>query len=209
MPKIDTVKDNQSGIEVPIYLDKKTLVFSASFGDFRTQGSDGHKVRADVMAAIRERAALKWTPVIKARQTHNITSVQADGEEKRIEDREEMGLRIERFYAAQKFDGQWIRVNWRVDPENRMTKAAPWYEMKPTDTEIRYSSSSRERYPDFKNEGDFILPYDENLWRGLTEIIRQMKRIRELVSGLLGSEEGISRLIAVGSDVPLLESVLS
>jgi hypothetical protein len=58
--KVDTIVHAESGIEVPIRLDVKTLTFEAKFGNERFQSKDGEKVRALVLAAIAKSHALTW-----------------------------------------------------------------------------------------------------------------------------------------------------
>jgi hypothetical protein len=203
MPKVDTVSDRRVGIDVPVYLDKKTMRFSAEFGDFKICDADGDKVRRAVMAAIRERAELPWTPVIEAYQSQNTISTVRYGREVPLHLRENMGLEIERFYVAQKFDKRWIRVDWDVESDQRIMRARGW-DNAPKGDEIKYSTHNE--YEAFTTRHSTkVLPYSDDLWTGLTGVIDGMKHIREIVKGLLGSEEGVKRLIAAGSsNVPLL-----
>jgi hypothetical protein len=205
MAKIETVTEPRSGVSVPITLDKKRMEFTAKFADFSITDKDGEKVRDAVLRAIRERAELQWTAVIEAHQTRNYGSIGTGYGSLPLEQNEEMGLRIERFYVARKFDGDWVRAEWHTPDGERMHKAKHWhgrsymteikYTMHESETDLRYNN---------KLKGEYLMPYDDALWTGLEEVLRKMKMIRELVKGLLSSEEGVQRLIAVGSGTPLL-----
>lgn len=203
--KIDTVTEPKSGVTVAITLNKKTLEFSAEFADFHITDKDGEKVRDAVLWAIKERAELTWTPVIEARQTRNYGSIDTGYGALPLEQNEEMGLRIERFYVARKFDGNWVRAEWHTPDMERMHKAKHWYSKERDMTEIKYTANETDQR-DYNNKlkSEYLLPYDQDLWAGLEVVLIQMKRIRELVKGLLSDEEGIQRLIAVGNGTPLL-----
>ncbi len=198
--KIETIKEYKSGIEVNIYLDKKKMEFGAEFADFIVTGKDGEKVKADILAAIRERSELVWTPVIRAEQMYQVSTYNGHQEIYR-EQRENMGLTIERFYVARKMDGSWVRVEWFTEPQHRMMHAKSWHgDIAKGATGIQYSGSVEGDWTNpSRKKGKFILPYSDALWDGLTEVLVKMKMIRELVSGLLGSEEGMAKLIAIGS----------
>ena len=206
MAKIDVVTEPKSGVSVPITLDKKRMEFSATFADFSITDKDGEKVRDAVLRAIRERAELQWTPVIQAHQTRNYGSIGTGYGTLPLEQNEEMGLRIERFYVARKFDGNWVRAEWHTPDGERMHKAKHWHGKERDMTEVKYTShETDQRDHDNKLKGQYLMPYDVELWAGLEEVLRKMRMIRELVKGLLSSEEGVQRLIAVGSGTPLLQ----
>lgn len=207
MAKIDTVTEPKSGVSVNITLDKKRMEFSAEFADFRITDKDGEKVRDQVLRAIRERAELKWEAVIEVQQTRNYGSIGTGYGTLPLEQNEEMGLRIDRFYLARKFDGNWVRAEWHTPDKERMHKAKHWSSRTRDMTEIRYTVSEERTTFGNKSEGKYLMPYNDALWAGLNEVIIKMKMIRELVKGLLSNEEGIERLILVGSgSVALLGS---
>src|SRR5690348_1755659 len=111
MARVDTIEDRKSGIKVHINLDKKTMMFNAEFADWSFSDKDGEKVRTATLQAIRERVDLAWVPVITVFQEHDYASIDSGYGRLPPEQHETMGLRIDRFYAARKFDGWWVRAN--------------------------------------------------------------------------------------------------
>lgn len=208
MPKIDTVKDDQTGVSVDIHLNKKSLEFSAEFADFSITDKDGDKVRREVIKAIRERAALVWTPVIYAVQAHQLGLIVHENVIRPEEQREQMNLEIERFYVARKADGRWIRAEWDCPVDQRMSRTKWANEIPDGASDICYTIKDDRGLPYGRPtiKGKYLLPYDESLWNGLLEVIWQMKGIRELVVSLLSNEQGIAQLSAIGNGIPLLKS---
>lgn len=204
MARVDTVEDRHSGIKVHINLDKKQMIFSAEFADWSFSHKDGEKVREETIKAIRERVSLTWTPVIEVYQENNYASIETGYGRLPMEQHETMGLRINRFYAARKLDGHWIRAKWDTPADQRLYDTRGWRWMDQDATEIKYTAHHG-TWMNQKTTGEFVFPYSEELWAGLEEVIRAMRRIRQLVKDLLNDEEGIQKLISVGAgNVPLL-----
>lgn len=215
MAKIEFITDKETGLQVPMTLDKKSLMFSAEFGDFRISDANGEKVRQETLKAIRERASLTWLPVIMAdmaarvsRDSRYVTDPwnMKVVKEQEAQYSEHMGLSIRRFYAACRFDGKWIEVGWNLEPENRAKNGRAWYageKMMKGSKEIIYTLNNRGQIFD-DHRSEYILPYSPELWDGLCTIIDKMKQVRSAVDALLGTDEGINRLVAAGSNVPLL-----
>jgi hypothetical protein len=204
--KIDTVTEKQSGISVDIYLHKDSMKFSASYGSYSIYDPDGDKVRTEILAEIRKRAELIWTPVIQVNQdgygsnTREPEYNSPDWIPEEIE--EKLNLEVERFYVARKADGRWVYAAWHLPPQERMQSARDWYIYtgeKLVFTSEQNLSSSMGYRTQYNNRGRTLIPYSDETWDGLIIILRRVSEIREALRKLLISESAPVLLQALGN----------
>jgi hypothetical protein len=204
--KIDTVTEKQSGISVDIYLHKDSLQFSASYGDYSIHDSDGDKVRTEILAEIRRRAELVWTPVIQVNQDgygSNSRKPEYNSPDWIPEEVEEaLNLKVERFYVARKANGKWVYAAFHLPPQERMQSARDWYiytAEKLVFTSQQDLSSSMHYRSGYNNRGRAIIPYSDETWDGLIIILRRISEIREALRKLLISESAPVLLQVLGN----------
>lgn len=195
---VGEVKHAVSGIKVEIRLYKKELLFYADYAGTRFQNTDSKALNRQVLEYINQTYSLTWIPAIQVKETTPFAEqhhTQADY----------MGLAISRFYYAYTAN-RWLRQeNWNYYnlPSTDKTKVTgrAWTWMPP-----RYGDKPFEPPCEWVKTHDvqniYYLPYSDEVWEGLLEMIRTLARaklrLREIVGG---SEAGMEQLAAVGAEI--------
>jgi len=179
---VDTIKDRDTGVEVKVFLTPddsfKAVYLEAVF----KMGSMG-ELRTELLKFIHENAKLEWIPVIE---------VEANDTDERHD--HEISLKAERFLVARKHDGRYLRHDWIAPGEELDVRYASEYYVYGTQGLV---------LPTFRShafgENLYALKYDEATWAGLEKLQDAIKRLRDQLSELIGTEEGRQRIGEVGA----------
>jgi hypothetical protein len=196
--KVDTIVHAESGIEVPIRLDVKTLTFEAKFGNERFQSKDGEKVRALVLAAIAKSHALTWVPVLAVEV---ICPFYRGG-------CYEFEVRLDRFYIAQR-DKCVVKLAWQAYEDGHTDRFKTTWQFE--NAEDLPKQSIPVGFPNLagysRNRAKFFYPYTEEAWERIQKLQDLMSALQTdfvtaLTAGLDVTDRFIDALIKVCPEEP-------
>lgn len=218
--KVVHPKTKREGV---IRLDKRTMTFFAREFDaeYTTEpfaSTNGTEVERWLMEQLKRTAGdnnLEWIPVIEVETggaSHHY--YRDDSKENHKED---IGLRIKRYYIALTRDErEWRVLKWEeVDensvtcvPDNEKYAASRNYALGPKSPQLtNYTRAFK--LPDYADKRDdhmtVKVAYTPELWAGLKQIIATLKMARKQIKELVGTKKGNEAVVLIGEGkTPLL-----
>lgn len=204
--EVETIKHDRAGIEVVIYLDRESKDFFADFSGERFSGDTAAKVKMSVCSAIVDSLNWEWKPAIKVYKPihHGQNDTNAS-----------LSINIERFYWARRNDGKNLTSSWSmpnfIRDRNTMASVFHWddrcveFNLPCTNSHIRskdFYGKTHDLLLEKPTEPDtFYIPYSEDLWTGLNQIIQALHTLDNRLKEMIGSDEGIKTLQMVGQQL--------
>jgi hypothetical protein len=156
--------------EVDIRLDASDGMFQAEVGGSTLMSKDLEKLKENVRKAIEENARLEYIPIICVKYARPKT---VDDNKYSFTD----SFSIERFYATERPDKTWARVNWNVPEQNRANKLSNWYKNPVT---FPYYSG----YSSWFGQ-EVCLIYSESLWAALLKLVEGKQQLNNLIANFI------------------------
>lgn len=182
--KVSEVKHRGSGVVVPIHLDRNELDFFADFGGQRFRAGAAKELRRELWLIIDESIRLEWHPVIEVKALRPFAT-RSDGF---------VGFETERFLWARRHDGTLARIGWSqkdVADKYRHAKTMP--------ARVKMQEEFDPPYRDDQARvATVYLPYTDDLWVGLQELVMGVSVLKDRLTELLLTKEGQARLAEVG-----------
>lgn len=209
---VEWVEHKKTKRRAPIRLDKSSLTFFAWENDTDRQGDpyaskDGREVRLWLekqLSYTTDSSTMTWIPAVRVeyggeRRWRYRDEQQVHGENVKLE--------INRFYVGLTRDErEWRRLPWEACdpksstfiPENERYAASTPQGEGPKSPKIN-DHNKPFRLPHYTRDGDAILQYTPELWKGLLTLIKQIELARVTLVDLVGTKEGVTALKDLGS----------
>jgi hypothetical protein len=204
--EIDRMKHTDSGIIIIFYLEPdNTFSTSELFGQtLRHNVYD--ELRREAWKFVAENFKLNFYPIIE------IKKIQPFAANDRMPF---IGFNASRFFYATNPQGQMFVVswNWIADPKKINSMDLVGYSKMWTPGGWSYYNAGREFKPPIKVNDEYTyLPYSEDTWNGVVNLLDTIKKVRERLEELLGSADAgletfrlagqqLARLLPGGDDV--------
>jgi hypothetical protein len=197
--QVDTIVYKQAGMSATLYLDKKTLVFHATFMDETFRGVSADDVKTQVFQAMKNAASMEWNPVIEVEKLAPF-GARYDS----WQPHPWVGFSLDRFYVAKRYNGTYAKVEWvlsehvleahgDLDGMGMQSRATSFYW--PMNEEfcppIRLCRPGDDRPKHY-------LPYTVQLWEGLQHLQQAISALGNRLDAMLESPEGLIMLTNVG-----------
>jgi hypothetical protein len=183
--KIDSIKSEELGVVVPIYLDTKHGEFSATFNGATAKENDLPTIKKKVEEWFKTSAQpMVWHKIIE------IKSCPPD--DYRQEESAGFGFTFERMQIAQRPNGTLAKHEWDFDVSKRPSSphSLDWDEDEPL--KLPYlQGEPRERWDDATRRK--LIPYDEKVWDQLTALANAGKKVQALVEKMFRTSDGLNK----------------
>lgn len=168
-PKIvDTVRSEKSGLTCDIYLDKRTMIFSAGIDGISYENRDGDELRKQVLAGLDSSASYEWLRVIKLAISQRSMPY---GEHNGV-----VIMSANRLYIARRGDGQWVYSRWETPSQDRLRFS--WKMMVPKDVQgLPFYSRS---YSDCQ----YYMAYSDLAWEQVKMLLQHIAAIETMFDNL-------------------------
>ncbi|SRR6266516_1131673 len=207
--KIEHPTTKRAGV---VRLDKRSMTFFAREDDSDLTAEpfaskDGAKVHAWLRVRLghtTQKDRLDWVPVIEIKNDSK-SGYRYRGEENMHG--EQLDVEIDRFWIALTQDErEWRKITWVEGdlkssgsiPENDRYAQSRRFGQGPKSTELT-SWNKPFVLPSFLREGQVVVPYTPELWKGLLQVIRQIAATRELLKEMIGTKDGIAAVTEIGA----------
>jgi hypothetical protein len=199
--KMGEIKDEHLGLAVDLMMDRnaRPIKFFALFNGERIEDTVSTQVESKVRDAFRAASNLKWERVISVQP---LNPFHYDGDRYNCS---YIGFRIYRFVAAVRADGKVLRHNWIegwVDEQYTETLSHN-YIIGGAEVMWRDRNAGAWKLPTSNNSStrgfEHYLPYSDELWEGLNQMIKAIHELRERLDAMLGSPEGNAYIARIGA----------
>lgn len=194
--EIDKVVDREAGVEVKIYLEKSSMIFSGSVFGETFSGKDGQKVKREIKEAICKSTVIDWQLVIVVNELH---PWHHDGPM--------LGISKEREWFGKRSDGKWLACPYAEKTIGESRKVIPF---KPsiTNSRIAFGGEGNDKFKipmvtegRFTNDPVYYLPHTLALWAALGEVEEGIKKLRNKFREILGDPDQVKKLEAAGAKI--------
>ncbi len=199
--RVDWIVHARTGVKVALRLNKGTMTFEAEYAGITYKSKDGAEIRKQILDEIERSHQLTFYPVIiveleEPRYWGRSYQARAGG----------VLLVARRHYYSS--DGVLRELSWEDHAAGKVDRLKRWnpvgYKGKPGDFALPYMVSK----PTTTSSSYYYLPYTDEVWDGLQEIVKVIKQARDRLAVLLSAPSVIADLITIGTGTlyPLLES---
>ena len=199
--RVDWIAHQRTGVKVALRLNKKSMTFVAEYAGITYRSKDGADVRKQVLEDIEKSHKLTFHPAI---------AVELDEPQywNRSYQAKAGGIRLvaRRFYYSN--DGGLRELAWENHALGKIDRLKMFrpigYEGKPEGFALPYIVPGRGT----TSTSYYYLPYSDEIWKGIQEIVGVITQARERLIELLSAPSVIADLIMIGTGAiyPLLES---
>ncbi len=187
--KVETYKHPRSGLSADIYL--RGTKFIALFLEEMFDAPDVALLRKKLSDKAEHWIEMQWYPVIEIEIDEDQHSYRGELPKEGIE------FGCKRFLLSQSPVGEVLAVDWDVDPEHRKAQMESWgggYHNSDYGRKIRLTGLPL-KAPLKKNDNEWLMDYNEDLWRGFNEITKGIYQLKKRLREIVGTKQGLQQLI--------------
>ena len=186
---VDKIRVRMSYDWIEIMLDRNQKTFFADFYGEKIEGKTFEEVRNKVRIAADNAVQLEWIPIIEIEvDDPNRWSWNKNGDERQSF----FKVTIDRYYVAKTPQKGWIRTNWENKKEDRLKYYKPVY----------FGDHDYDSVVFPCHHGlEHWMPYTEELWTGLNELLNSIVRARDKLVELVKDERSIKQIEGVGASI--------
>lgn len=189
--KIFTITHSRYG-EVQIYFEAETGIFSADVYEATVRADTKDSIIREIYKEVDARQEIEWQGCIEVKklepwnfQPNPYGSF--------------AGFEIQRYWVAKRQDGKWLQSDWRnIDVsgrDQRFDHASISYD---DYSDLESLMAGKKKYLREKRE-EFYLPYSDELWASLEDLIVRITDLDERLTKLLSTPDGIKKLMTGSS----------
>jgi hypothetical protein len=206
--KVDTIKHEKLGVEVPLRLDFGSMEFQAQYAGRTFTDKDGGVVTQQVLDHIEKENAITWTPVIEVEDTSH--RMERAGDRSGSTRHVAVAFRIRRFHLGKATSGRILQAQWDIPKQNLYNAAEDIY-IRPQHADDR----GKAEMPIFAKDLSLpwrelpdrwrqrptrtFLDYTEELWAGLNGIADIIEKERQQLATLVGNVEAFTLVAELGA----------
>jgi hypothetical protein len=224
--KVEVIRHDKLGIEVPLFLDMQKMEFKAEYRGERFTGKDGEDVRDRVLAFIQNENTITWHRVIEVKDESSRFG-RADDEGIGGKTQVGVGMEYRRYWLgltaaerilqapwgartdAQRFEqAEQLRLRPRATPEREAALRDRFRRPMVRDTMFPPKASEvtlpwREETSTFGTSSydtpRTILAYTDELWHGVEAIAAVIARERAQLAALVGNTDAFDMVAELGA----------
>lgn len=193
--EIRMIKHNGACVPLMFNPNADSLEFHAKVGSEVFKGTDSKTVVAQVYDYLDKTLSMMWIPVIQIQRIGSSYERAFCREEKM---RHAFGYEAERFYVTTKPDGQGARLHWEqfdTKTEAERLMHSTWF---------RFTTIPEVQRETEKHDWKALINYDEDVWKGLTQLWEAFQKLEGKVVDLFTSDEGHAKLRLQGERIQKL-----
>ena len=191
--KVETWKHEKRGVKLDLFLDRNDHTFFCEFQKEIVREPSLAALHHTIRRTIESSCALKWLPMVTVTRLKPFAQ---DGDQF-------IGFTIERSWIAQKADGNWLQCSWEhndTDEDREMWASSFWlgHGVHGSTFTLPYYGAKNVFHRDYDH---FYLPYTEELWVGLDELLEKLRFLRGKLDELLTTQAGLERIAGFGGNL--------
>lgn len=228
---VEHQKNEKTKREGVVRLDAKAMMFFSRIPDevktadiktkhFYFESRDGNEVKRWLRAELAKAdidKPLQWLPVISVEVSTDDTNWHRRHRSERTEQREEsVQVTIDRYYLALSLDKtEWVTLTWAqldkeetefVAEEDRIAASRHYgHGPKYVTGRDHYNDPEIFTLPSVSGSQSYV-PYTDDLWAGLTQVVENIANTRATIAKLLGTKKGLLMIAEIGAGAKRLSA---
>lgn len=189
--EVDEVRYYPGGLSTSIFMDKESFEFTSVVGNEVFTDVDGAKVRRWAHAQLKTACEVKWVPVII------VLDVGSDEYNYcgRTLELHNLSIDVCRIWVCELPGGGKQTATWDVPEEKRLESHGTPHAWARA---VNGEELSLDKLP-AHDKNVHVLPYSEEMWSGLNQIVEGIDKFTVKLHALLRSKDGQQKVINLGS----------